>query len=107
MADLSTIKTQLLGRLYRADDIPATPDTGVYALYLSDLHALEGIEVDPFGLLYVGMTEDSLEIRNHFAHKNSSFSSPRRSLGAIVDRYSAQLGKVCEGYAQLSLCWWR
>jgi len=37
MADLSTIKTQLLGRRYGADDIPATPDTGVYALYLSDL----------------------------------------------------------------------
>jgi len=32
------------------------------------------------------MTEDSLEIRNHFAHKNSSFSSPRRSLGAILKK---------------------
>jgi hypothetical protein len=82
--DLRTIKKALLKKRDPAADNPATSGTGVYALYLSDPHALDGIEVDPSGLLYIGMTEDSLEVRNHFVHKDSSFSSPRRSLGAVL-----------------------
>jgi hypothetical protein len=82
--DLRNIKTALRKNRCRAADIQPTAGVGVYALYLSDPHALGGIDVDPSGLLYVGMTEDSLEARNHFGHKDSSFSSPRRSLGAIL-----------------------
>ena len=74
--DLRTIMTALRKKRYRA--------TVVYALYLSDRSVLDGIEVDPSGLLYIGMTDDSLEVRSHYGHKDSSFSSPRRSLGAIL-----------------------
>jgi hypothetical protein len=77
---------EALKKRYRAADIPATSDIGVYALYLSDPLALGTIEVDPSGLLYIGMTEDSLEVRDHFGHKDSAFSSPRRSLGAILKK---------------------
>ena len=79
--DLRTIKKALGVKHYRAPDIPTTSGAGVYALYLLGSHALQGIEVDPSGLLYIGVTEHSLDIRNHFVHKDSSFSSPRRSLG--------------------------
>lgn len=82
---LDAIKEALRKRR-RAADIPATSDLGVYALYLSDPLALDTIEVDTSGLLYIGMTEDSLEVRNHFGHKDSAFSSPRRSLGAILKK---------------------
>ena len=82
--DLRTIKDALLERHDIAADIPDSP--GVYALYLTDPLALDGIQVDPTGLLYIGMTEDSLDVRNHFGHKDSSFSSPRRSLGAILKK---------------------
>jgi hypothetical protein len=57
---------------------------GIYALYLADGASLPGIETKPGGALYVGMTEDGSDTRNHFGHKDSSFSSPRRSLGAIL-----------------------
>jgi hypothetical protein len=30
------------------------------------------------------MTESSLEVRNHFHHSHSGFSSPRRSVGALL-----------------------
>jgi hypothetical protein len=57
---------------------------GVYAFSIVDPTALACIEIGPSGLLYVGMTESSLEVRNHFGHKDSSFSSLRRTLGAIL-----------------------
>jgi len=80
---LRAVKEALTKRCHAAD-IPATSGTDVYALHLSNPQAFPQIEVDSSGLLYVGMTEDSLEARNHFGHKDSSFSSPRRSLGAIL-----------------------
>jgi hypothetical protein len=82
--DLRTIKDSLRKNRRRAADIRPTSGAGVYALYLSRPHALGGIEADTSGPLYIGMTEDSLEARNHFGHRDSSFSSPRRSLGAIL-----------------------
>jgi len=84
--DLRTIKDALRENRCHAADIQPTAGVGVYALYLSDPHALGGIEVDSSGPLYVGMTEDSQEERNHFGHRDSSFSSPRRSLGAILKK---------------------
>ena len=84
--DLRTIKDALRENRCRAADIQPTAGVGVYALYLSDPHALGDIEVNSSGPLYVGMTEDSQEERNHFGHRDSSFSSPRRSLGAILKK---------------------
>src|SRR5208337_2093567 len=57
---------------------------GVYAFFLTDPALFSGIDVDPSGLLYVGKTESSLDVRNHFAHKHSGFSTLRRSVGAIL-----------------------
>ena len=83
---LRIIKDALRKNRCRAAEIQPTANVGIYALYLSDPSALGNIEVDSSGLLYVGMTEDSQEARNHFGHKESSFSSPRRSLGAILKK---------------------
>jgi hypothetical protein len=82
--DLRTTKDSLRKNRCSAAGIRPTSGVGVYALYLSQPHVFGGIEVDTSGLLYIGMTEDSLEARNHFGHRDSSFSSPRRSLGAIL-----------------------
>lgn len=84
--DLRTTKDALWANRCRAADIQFTSGTGVYALYLPDPHALSAIEVDSSGPLNVGMTEDSQDERNHFGHRDSSFSSPRRSLGAILKK---------------------
>jgi hypothetical protein len=78
------IKSELGVRRYRAEEIPAISACGVYGFYLEDPAALAGIEVGSSGLLYIGMTEESLEYRNHFGHTDSAFSSLRRSLGAIL-----------------------
>jgi hypothetical protein len=82
--DLGTIKNSLRKNRCSAAGIRPTSGVGVYALYLSHPHALGGIEVETSEPIYIGMTEDSLEARNHFGHRDSSFSSPRRSLGAIL-----------------------
>jgi hypothetical protein len=68
----------------RYSEIQPIPGAGVYAFSIDDPTALPPLYVGPTGLLYVGMTESSLEIRNHFFHKDSSFSSFRRSLGALL-----------------------
>jgi GIY-YIG catalytic domain-containing protein len=84
--DFSTVKAQLLDprRRYRAGDIPAVDGAGVYALFLAAPGALAGVSIEPLGLIYVGMTESSLEMRNHFAHRDSGFSTLRRSLGSLL-----------------------
>ena len=81
---LFAVQAALQQPRYRASEIPATSSTGLYALYLIHPEALTGVKVDPLDPLYLGMTESSLEVRNHFQHVDSSFSSPRRSLGAIL-----------------------
>lgn len=57
---------------------------GVYAYFLRKPDTLPGITTDESGILYVGMTEDGLDARNHVNHKHSGFSTLRRSLGAIL-----------------------
>jgi hypothetical protein len=59
---------------------------GVYALLLDahDLAALGPLTIAEGGLFYVGMTADKAGERNHFALEHSGFSSPRRSLGALL-----------------------
>jgi hypothetical protein len=72
------------GKRYRHDEIPSLPDAGVYAFFIKDRSKLTGVQMRSDGLLYVGMTASSLEVRNHFFHRDSSFSSFRRSLGALL-----------------------
>ena len=56
---------------------------GVYAFCLVDPNVLRDIRGD-FKFLYIGMTKSSLRKRNHKEHKNSGFSTFRRSLGALL-----------------------
>lgn len=58
--------------------------SGVYLICLKPGSTLGNIEVGERGVLYVGMTEDGLDVRNHFVVQHSGFSSPRRSLAAIL-----------------------
>lgn len=75
----------------RAGRVPITqlqtvPSSGVYALFLHASPTLGTFPAGRDGLVYIGKTSD-LEQRNlhtHFFPKNSGFSSPRRSLGAIL-----------------------
>lgn len=85
----------------RYSQIPSIPDAGVYAFSIDDPIALPSICIGPTGLLYLGMTESSLEVRNHFFHKNSSFSSLRRSLGALL-RKELKLQAVRRGSGRSS-----
>ena len=71
-------------KLYRPEDIPTISKPGLYELYINDPKALNSIRVGPSGLLYIGMTQSSLDSRNHSEHDNSGFSSLRRSLGALL-----------------------
>jgi len=68
----------------RASDLPAISGPGVYGICLSNPDRLPPIAAGKYGLLYVGMTEQGLDARNHFAHSHSGFSTFRRSLGAIL-----------------------
>lgn len=60
--------------------------TGLYGIFAKRQDCLTGVTLPKTGIVYVGMTEDSLDSRNHFLAKSSGFSSPRRSLGAILKR---------------------
>lgn len=64
-------------------EIPAVPDPGLYALFAEDRDCLPGIAIPQSRIVYVGMSGE-LASRNHFQLKHSGFSSPRRSLGAIL-----------------------
>jgi hypothetical protein len=86
---LDAVWASLLASRCRGDAIPRMAGRGVYALFLRPMATLPGLEAGPDGLLYIGMTDASLEERNHFAHADSGFSSPRRSLGALLKQ---QLG---------------
>jgi hypothetical protein len=58
--------------------------TGIYALFANKRNILRAIHLGRTGLLYIGMTADPAGERNHFAHAHSGFSSPRRTLGALL-----------------------
>lgn len=76
----------MLSHRYRSSDIPPIDAAGVYALFLTDPSALPALTMPASNVLYVGMVEISLEVRNHFAHGHSGFSSPRRTLGALLKK---------------------
>jgi hypothetical protein len=84
MTNIPTIRAQLLGTQYRADDIPAVDSAGIYVFYLSSPGELAGVSIEPPGLIYLGMTDSSLDVRNHFNHEHSGFSTLRRTLGALL-----------------------
>jgi hypothetical protein len=67
----------------------ATPPNqpGVYAIFLKPRGQLLPIAPGADGLLYIGMTNDGLDARNHFTMQSSGFSTLRRSLGAILRRH--------------------
>ena len=83
MVPLSTIKGRLLGTRYRADAVAGVGGEGVYAFFLAEPGALAGLSIEPSGLIYLGKSSN-LEARNHFAHRDSGFSTLRRSLGALL-----------------------
>jgi hypothetical protein len=69
---------------YAADEVPICNGIGLYGLVLRDHAALAEINVEKHNILYIGMTESTLMGRNHFLHLDSSFSTLRRSLGALL-----------------------
>lgn len=81
---LQAIEVKLLEHRFRPNEIPVYNRAGVYALFLDEPAALPFIGVPAFGLLYLGMTASSLDVRNHFKHQQSGFSTLRRSLGALL-----------------------
>jgi hypothetical protein len=77
---------EILAQQYRWVELPQADGPGVYAYVLLNEGALPAIQIDPTGILYVGMTASSLDSRCHFNHVHSGFSTFRRSLGAILKR---------------------
>src|SRR5690349_8811149 len=69
---------------YRWNEIPLIERPGVYAIFADSPDALSPVTLKDDCLVYVGRTESTLVERNHFDKENSGFSSPRRSLGAIL-----------------------
>ena len=63
---------------------PSISEPGIYAILLASADALPSVAAGRCGLLYVGMTDATLEARSHFEHKHSGFSTFRRSLGALL-----------------------
>ena len=88
--DSAAIWGEMLASRCRPAAAPSISLPGLYALFLNS-GVLEQISPGENGLLYVGMTDSSLEARNHFTHNDSGFSTLRRSLGAIL---RADLGLV-------------
>jgi hypothetical protein len=62
--------------------LPVAP--GVYAWFLKKPEALASLGATPDQPVYVGMTADAAGNRNHFDMEDSGWSSPRRSLGALL-----------------------
>jgi hypothetical protein len=90
MTNIPTIRAQLLGTQYRADDIPAVDSAGIYAFYLSSPGELAGVSIEPSGLIYLGMTDSSLDVRNHFNHEHSGvFDAASYSWGVAEDLVGA------------------
>ncbi len=81
---MSKLKVDLLSRLKPMALMPELKGKGLYVFCLRRVKELPGIEVGSQGIVYVGMTEKSLHIRNHFLHSHSGGSTLRRSLGALL-----------------------
>jgi len=74
----------LVARRRSPSTVPLPEVPGVYVLFLRSGATLP-IEMEHSArVLYVGMTESSLELRDHFTAPSSGFSTIRRSLGALL-----------------------
>ncbi len=83
MTDSSTVFRFLLDNRFCPDDIPGHMDAGIYALFAGSPRCLPGVVQPQDGLLYIGQS-GNLAGRNHFRMESTGFSSPRRSLGALL-----------------------
>ncbi len=81
---MSELKVELLCHLKPMAFMPELKGKGLYVFCLRQAKELPGIKVGAQGIVYVGMTEKSLHIRNHFLHAHSGASTLRRSLGALL-----------------------
>lgn len=81
---MNIVQALLDGRNGISENPTTSNERGIYAIFTKHRDCLPGIDVPESGVVYVGMTEDSLVSRNHFLAKHSGFHSPRRSLGAIL-----------------------
>lgn len=71
--------------------MPCISGSGVYVIAVTSAEVLPVISAGRSGAIYVGMTEHSLDVRNHFHRTHSGFSTLRRSLGALLKE---QLGLI-------------
>lgn len=92
--DLRRLADALSASRCRLSELPEQHGAGVYAFFLTEPAQLAPITSDPSQALYVGMTDQCLSVRNHFAHDHSGFSTLRRSLGAIL-KGRLQLTAIC------------
>ena len=83
MTDARVVFRTLSANRACADDVQERPEPGVYAIFAGVRDCLPGIVLPESGLVYIGLSSNLAE-RNHFQAKYSGFSSPRRSLGAIL-----------------------
>ena len=67
-------------------EIASSQKKGFYGIFAKNRNCLPGVTIPEISIIYVGMTNVSLDKRNHFLAKNSGSHSPRRSLGAILKR---------------------
>lgn len=78
------IEKSLFDGLTPLGELPVLRGAGIYIFALRPEAILPGIEPGDRGLLYLGMTDQSLDVRNHFLHADSGRSTLRRSLGALL-----------------------
>ncbi len=74
---------QLLEGRKPFDEVPVIQTQGVYAIFVKTNDCIPNIHVPGHNLIYAGQSSN-LSTRNHFLADSSGFSSPRRSLGAIL-----------------------
>lgn len=100
---MNDLAERLVLRKWKANELPPIM-AGIYTLFLDRQDALPMLELRDDGFLYVGMTTDDTGARNHFEHKNSGFSSPRRSLGALL-KEELRLTAIPRGTGQSRRNW--
>ena len=83
MTDTESVFRYLNDNRSGPDDLPYCPEPGVYAIFAAQSECLPLIVLPPSALVYIGRS-DNLAKRSHFSKAHSGFSSPRRSLGALL-----------------------
>ena len=83
-SDLSALRANLIARLGSLSKMPVLNGAGLYIFSLRSGGTLPGVDLGPERIIYAGMTEKSLSVRNHYLHAHSGGSTFRRSLGALL-----------------------